>query len=96
MWNKFLTTNTPLMRVSRTIFQGVVGVIIANLDSLIDVQAWIPVEYKAFTVALVMAILSPIMAEIGKYTLDTEEEVLIDVPENETGAIIDENGTIIE
>ena len=95
MWNKFLTTNTPLMRVSRTIFQGVIGVIIANLDSLIDVQAWIPVEYKALTVALIMAILSPIMAEIGKYTLD-KEEILVDMSEDEVGAIIEDVNANIE
>ena len=29
MWNKFLSTNTSGMRVLRTIFQGIVGVIIA-------------------------------------------------------------------
>lgn len=71
MWNKFLSTNTSGMKVLRTIFQGVIGVIIANLDGIIGLQTWIPSEYKAITVAVIMAILSPIMAEIGKHTLDS-------------------------
>ena len=37
MWNKFLSTNTSGMKVLRTIFQGIVGVIIANLDAIIGV-----------------------------------------------------------
>lgn len=73
MWNKFLTTNTAAMRVARTVFQGIIGVIITNLDSLVGLQTWIPTEYKAVTVALIMAILSPIMAELGKYTLTADE-----------------------
>lgn len=80
MWNKFLSTNTSGMKVLRTIFQGIIGVIIANLDAIIGLQNWIPSEYKAITVAVIMAILSPIMAEIGKHTLINSDEI-IDVEE---------------
>ena len=76
MWNKFLSTNTSGMKVLRTIFQGIVGVIIANLDAIVGLQAWIPSEYKAITVAIIMAILSPIMAEIGKHITDPESTIV--------------------
>ena len=76
MWNKFLSTNTSGMKVLRTIFQGIVGVIIANLDAIVGLQEWIPSEYKAITVAVIMAILSPIMAEIGKHTTDPAETII--------------------
>ena len=76
MWNKFLSTNTSGMRVLRTIFQGIVGVIIANLDAIVGLQTWIPSEYKAITVAIIMAILSPIMAEIGKHITDPEGTIV--------------------
>ena len=76
MWNKFLSTNTSGMKVLRTIFQGIVGVIIANLDAIVGLQEWIPSEYKAITVAIIMAILSPIMAEIGKHITDPEGTIV--------------------
>lgn len=62
---KFFSSNETIWRLSRTIVQAVLGVLIANVDKLISVieigEVWKPV-----IVALVMAILSPIMAEIGK------------------------------
>lgn len=51
-------------RLIRTILQGVIGVIIANLDLLVG-YVMIPPELRPFVVALVMAILSPIMAALG-------------------------------
>ena len=62
--NKLLISNDAKFRLIRTIIQGVIGVIIANLDVIIGVFSW-PVEIKAISVALVMAILSPIMAALG-------------------------------
>jgi hypothetical protein len=61
--NTFLTSNTPLFRLLRTIVQGIIGVIIANADVLVG--GHIAEPYKAVIVALVMAILSPVMASIG-------------------------------
>ena len=49
----------------RTILQGLIGVIIANIDLLIGAVSINP-EFRPFIVAVVMAILSPIMSEIGK------------------------------
>ena len=76
--NKLLISNEARYRLLRTIIQGVIGVIIANLDAIIGVFSW-PVEAKAIIVALVMAVLSPIMAEIGIRT----PEKLPEIPEDE-------------
>lgn len=62
---KFFYSNETKFRLLRTICQGIIGVLIANVDALIG-QLTIAPEYKPMIVALVMAILSPIMAEIGK------------------------------
>lgn len=70
---KFLNSNETIWRVLRTVVQAVIGVVIANLDiiiSAIDISdTWKPV-----IVALVMAILSPIMSEIGKGVEKAEEK----------------------
>ena len=63
-WQKFLSSNDALYRLLRTIFQGICGVIIANLDVLIGSFVIDP-AWKGIVVALVMAILSPVMAAIG-------------------------------
>lgn len=68
---KFLTSNSTLMRLLRTIVQAVIGVVIANLDVIIGTFS-ITDTWKPIIVALVMAILSPIMAEIGKSNGDTD------------------------
>lgn len=65
--NKFLTSNGTLWRLLRTIVQGVLGVIVANIDMLVGAYVFDPAQ-RALIVALVMAVLSPIMAEIGKHT----------------------------
>lgn len=69
---KFLTSNDTAFRLLRTIVQAVIGVVIANIDTIIGTFA-IPDVWKPMIVALIMAILSPIMAEIGKHT-NTEEQ----------------------
>ena len=61
----FLSSNEWQYRLGRTIVQGIIGVLIANLDLLIG-MAPIPIELKPVIVALVMAILSPIMAAMGE------------------------------
>lgn len=61
--NKFLNSNEPRYRLLRTIAQGIIGVIIANADLLVG--GHISEPYKALIVALIMAILSPVMASIG-------------------------------
>lgn len=63
---KFFNSNSWLYRMLRTIYQGVIGVIIANIDLLFSFIPSMPDALRPVLVAVVMAILSPIMAEIGK------------------------------
>lgn len=70
--NRFLTSNTAVYRLLRTILQGVVGVIIANIDIIVGFSAFSP-EVKAIIVALVMAILSPVMASMGTYEMQKQD-----------------------
>ena len=61
----FLTSNETKYRLLRTILQGVIGVIITYAADLVGELNLDPVIAGAL-VALIMAILSPIMATIGK------------------------------
>lgn len=70
--NRLWINNSTKYRLLRTIIQGVIGVIIANLDVIIGVFSW-PPEVKAVIVALVMAILSPIMSSLGTTEMDKPE-----------------------
>ena len=63
--DKFLKSNDTKYRLLRTIAQGIIGVLIANVDLLVG-DLVIPVQYKPMIVALGMAVLSPIMSELGK------------------------------
>ena len=63
--NDFLTSNEWQWRLLRTIARGVLGVVVANIDLLVGVAVLEP-TWRALVVALVMAVLSPLMAEIGK------------------------------
>lgn len=62
--NKFLKSNDWKYRLLRTIVQGVLGVIIANIDLILGMVVFDP-STRALLVALVMAVLSPIMAVLG-------------------------------
>lgn len=62
---KFLTSNDWKFRLLRTIVQGVLGVIIANVDVMTGAFVIDPTT-KGIVVALVMAVLSPVMALLGK------------------------------
>lgn len=63
--NKFLKSNAWQWRLARTIVQGVLGVIVANVDTIAGAAIFDPTQ-KAMVVALVMAVLSPVMAVIGE------------------------------
>jgi hypothetical protein len=76
--SEFLTGNEWYWRLARTVVQGVLGVVVANLDLLVGTMALAP-EWKALVVALVMAVLSPVMAEVGKHVEPA------DAPEIERG-----------
>ena len=60
----FLNSNEWQWRLARTIAQGVVGVVVANLDLILGVVVVEP-QVRSLLVALVMAVLSPVMAELG-------------------------------
>jgi len=71
-WNLFLKSNETKYRLLRTIAQGVIGVIVAYLDVIVGTMA-IPDELRPMIVALVMAVLSPLMSELGKNKAESEE-----------------------
>ena len=62
--NEFLTSNDAKWRCIRTIFQGICGVIVAQLPQVLGLYHLDPV-WSATIVALTMAVLSPIMAMLG-------------------------------
>lgn len=55
----FLTSNEWQWRLARTVLQGVLGVVVANLDMLVGCAVLEP-AWRAVVVALVMAVLSPV------------------------------------
>lgn len=64
---KLFRSNDPIYRLLRTILQGICGIVIANLDLLVGyIPITIPDALRPVIVALIMAILSPVMAAIGK------------------------------
>ena len=63
--SEFLNSNEWGWRLLRTVVQGVLGVVVANVDLLVGVAVLDP-TWRALVVALVMAVLSPVMAELGK------------------------------
>lgn len=62
--NRFLTSNEWQWRLLRTVVQGVLGVVAANVDMLVGCAVLEP-AWRAVAAALVMAVLSPVMAELG-------------------------------
>lgn len=76
---KFLQSNETKYRLLRTILQGIIGVLIANADLIVSAWSFTP-EVKAFIVALVMAILSPIMSELGN--TETDEDIYFQDEDN--------------
>lgn len=63
--NTFLTSNLAIYRLGRTIAQGLIGVVCANLDIMVGYVIFDPSQ-RAIIVALIMAILSPTMAALGE------------------------------
>lgn len=56
--------------------QGVLGVVVANIDLLVGTAVLDP-TWRALVVALVMAVLTPVMAEVGART-DGKGELTIE------------------
>ena len=67
---EFLTSNDPRWRCLRTVVQGALGVVVAMLPQVIGAYELDP-TLSACIVALVMAVLSPVMAMLGA---EDEEE----------------------
>lgn len=63
--NEFLTSNSASMRLARTIIQAIIGVLISYADVLVGQVVVFNPEIRPVIVALVMAVLSPIMATLG-------------------------------
>ncbi|KUH57693.1 alanine racemase [Tractidigestivibacter scatoligenes] len=63
----FLGGNEWYWRLARTVVQGVLGVVVANLDMLVGATA-LPTEWRALVVALVMA-------ELGKRVDEDAPEI---------------------
>lgn len=61
---KLLKSNETAYRLLRTVIQGIIGVLVANIDFLIG-SFQIPVEWKPMITALIMAVLSPVMSLLG-------------------------------
>lgn len=72
--SEFLTGNEWYWRLARTVVQGVLGVVVANLDLLVGTMVLEP-EWRALVVALVMAVLSPVMAEVGRHVEGDAPEI---------------------
>lgn len=70
--NRLFVRNDAKYRLLRTIIQGVIGVIIANLDVIIG-GFDLPVSAKPIIASLVMAVLSPIMSALGTTEMDKPE-----------------------
>lgn len=67
--HNFLTNNTPQYKLLRTIVQGLLGVLAANVDLFVS-YIQIDPTIKPVITAAIMAILTPIMAEIGEHLND--------------------------
>ena len=67
---KFFESNELKYRLLRTIIQGVIGVLVANIDLIIGFIPIIPEALRGVIVLIIMAVLSPIMAELGKRDQD--------------------------
>ncbi|MCH3967201.1 MAG: hypothetical protein PHR15_01670 [Atopobiaceae bacterium] len=65
--SEFLTSNEWQWRLLRTIIRGILGVVVANVDLIMGTCVLDP-TWRALTVAMVMAELSPVMAELGATT----------------------------
>lgn len=61
---RFLQSNDLWARLGRSILQGIIGVIIANIDLIVGSFQIMP-EWKGIIVALTMCTLSPIMKALG-------------------------------
>lgn len=69
---KFFTSNETKYKLLRTIVEAVLGVFLANLDYIVGLAKLTP-EMRALVCAFIVAILSPIISEIGKAVYKKDE-----------------------
>ena len=69
--NTFLTSNEAKWRLARTIVQGVIAAIIANLVDILGLIHMSPALITV-TVPIIMAILSPCMEYLGRSLKEPE------------------------
>lgn len=67
----FFESNEPSARLLRTIVQACIGVLIGYLTAIAPMM---PDIVAMLVIPLVMAVLSPIMAEIGKHLEDEHDD----------------------
>ena len=60
----FLTGNEWYWRLARTVVEGVLGVLVANLDTILGFTA-LGAGARTLVVALVAAVASPVLAALG-------------------------------
>lgn len=63
-WDEFLGSNEWQWRLARTVVEGVLGVVVANIDLLLGYVV-LDASARAFLVALVMAVLTPVLSVLG-------------------------------
>lgn len=73
MLEKFLTSNETKWRLLRTIVQGILGWVVANADTIAG-YCVMDAAQRTMVVGLCMAVLSPIMSEIGKHISQEAED----------------------
>ena len=61
----FLSSNEWQYRMLRTVIQGIIGVILANIDLIVGTFVIDPL-WKGIIVASCMTFLSPVMARLGQ------------------------------
>lgn len=74
MLDKFLTDNSTSMRLARTVFQGVIAALVVFVPTAVG---WLDMSAEAasFATAVIMAVLSPVMALLKKSeTIEDEAE----------------------
>lgn len=72
MLDKFLTDNSTSMRLARTIIQGIIAALIVFVPSAIGYINLTP-EVASVLTAVIMAVLSPVMALLKKSETIKEE-----------------------
>lgn len=80
--NRLLVSNSAKYRLLRTIIQGIIGVIVSNIDVIVAHVEILPMWARPIVVTLVMAILSPVMKAMGTEEMPEKAELPYNYYEN--------------